>query len=90
MWPAHLQSRLRAAFSWGFLLTQLVGGRLAGVIGGKLLLMLGVLLAAILTVLTPAAAIIGPYWLLAARIMIGAAQVSVKKTFMAHNPTSVI
>lgn len=53
-----------------------MGGRLAGVLGGKLLLLLGVVLAAVLTLLVPVAAVRGPYWLLAARIMIGAAQVS--------------
>lgn len=74
-WEAELQERLRSAFSWGFVLTQLVGGRLAGVLGGKLLLLLGVVLAAVLTLLVPVAAVRGPYWLLAARIMIGAAQV---------------
>ena len=76
VWEAELQERLRSAFSWGFLLTQLVAGRLAGILGGKLLLLLGVALAAVLTLLMPAAAVLGPYWLLAARIMIGAAQVS--------------
>uniref|UniRef100_A0A0P4WSH5 Major facilitator superfamily (MFS) profile domain-containing protein n=1 Tax=Scylla olivacea TaxID=85551 RepID=A0A0P4WSH5_SCYOL len=76
VWEAELQERLRSAFSWGFLLTQLVAGRLAGILGGKLLLLLGVALAAVLTLLIPAAALVGPYWLLAARIMIGAAQVS--------------
>lgn len=74
VWAADLQERLRAAFSWGYILTQLVGGRLTGAMGGKMLLLMGVLLAAILTVLTPTAAAFGPYWLLAARIMVGAAE----------------
>ncbi|ROT83908.1 hypothetical protein C7M84_022912 [Penaeus vannamei] len=74
VWEAELQARIRAGFSWGFLLTQLVGGRLAGMIGGKLLFLMGASMAAVLTILTPTAAHIGPYWLLAARIMVGAAQ----------------
>ena len=43
-------------FFYGYVVTQLPGGRLAEVLGGKWLFGLGVLVTSVLTVLTPLAA----------------------------------
>ncbi|KAK3088523.1 hypothetical protein FSP39_020151 [Pinctada imbricata] len=52
-WDANLQGIILGSFFYGYIVTQVPGGRLAEKIGGKILYGLGVLVTAILTLATP-------------------------------------
>ncbi|GBM03518.1 Sialin [Araneus ventricosus] len=55
-WDANVQSDILGAFFYGYIFTQVPGGRMAEIFGGKWLFGLGVLCTSILTLLTPLAA----------------------------------
>ena len=55
-WNEALQGTILGSFFWGYILTNLVGGRLAEVFGGRVVMGTGVLLTALLTVLSPVVA----------------------------------
>ena len=55
----------------GYLLLQIVGGRLSDRFGGKVVLGVGVLLWSLFTILTPPAAMVGISLLIATRIAMG-------------------
>lgn len=67
---------LLGAFFFGYLLTQIPGGYLAGRFGGSAFLGGGVLGTAALTLLTPLAADMGASWLFALRALEGFGEVS--------------
>ena len=58
-WDAETQGLVLSSFFVGYLLLQVVGGRLADRFGGKFVLGAGVLLWSLFTILTPPAAFIG-------------------------------
>ena len=60
-----------SAFFVGYLLTQILGGRLADRFGGKLVLGCGVILWSLFTIITPLAASLGFAALLLARVGLG-------------------
>eukprot|EP00090_Calanus_glacialis_P040476 TRINITY_DN7059_c0_g1_i1.p1 TRINITY_DN7059_c0_g1~~TRINITY_DN7059_c0_g1_i1.p1 ORF type:complete len:505 (-),score=159.42 TRINITY_DN7059_c0_g1_i1:141-1655(-) len=70
-WGAREQGWLLGAFFYGYVLTQIPGGRLAEVYGGKRLYGLGVLITAIFTILTPLAANTSIYTLVLVRVVEG-------------------
>eukprot|EP00092_Neocalanus_flemingeri_P019684 GFUD01021319.1.p1 GENE.GFUD01021319.1~~GFUD01021319.1.p1 ORF type:complete len:503 (-),score=87.91 GFUD01021319.1:155-1663(-) len=70
-WGAREQGWLLGAFFYGYVLTQIPGGRLAEVYGGKRLYGVGVLITAIFTILTPLAAKTSIYTLVLVRVMEG-------------------
>ena len=70
-WSATTQGTVLSSFFVGYLLTQIVGGRLADRFGGKAVLGIGVLLWSLFTMLTPPAAAAGFALLLTARIAMG-------------------
>ncbi len=70
-WDLETQGRILSAFFVGYLLLQVVGGRLADRVGGKFVLGLGVLVWSLFTILTPAAAYVGLVPLLLARVGLG-------------------
>lgn len=70
-WNEQQQGLILGSFFYGYVLTQLPGGRLAELWGGKWLYGLGVLVTAIFTLLTPWAAQTSAYMLVAVRIMEG-------------------
>ena len=70
-WNAEQQGRVLSAFFVGYLLTQVLGGRLADRFGGKIVLGIGVLSWSLFTLITPLAAAAGFAALLAARIGMG-------------------
>ncbi len=70
-WDAETQGRVLSLFFVGYLLTQILGGRLADRFGGKRVLGAGVLLWSLFTVLTPPAASLGLAALLLARVGMG-------------------
>jgi ACS family sodium-dependent inorganic phosphate cotransporter len=70
-WTPQTQGTVLSAFFVGYLLLQVVGGRLADRFGGKIVLAAGVLFWSLFTVLTPPAAFLGLGVLLATRIAMG-------------------
>jgi MFS transporter, ACS family, solute carrier family 17 (sodium-dependent inorganic phosphate cotransporter), other len=70
-WDATTQGTVLSSFFVGYLLTQIVGGRLADRFGGKVVLAGGVLLWSLFTIVTPPAAAFGFAALLVARVGMG-------------------
>ena len=70
-WSAQTQGTVLSSFFMGYLLLQIVGGRLADRFGGKVVLGTGVLLWSLFTILTPPAAHMGLATLIAARVLMG-------------------
>ncbi|EDW86305.1 uncharacterized protein Dwil_GK17401 [Drosophila willistoni] len=56
IWDEATQGLVLGSFFYGYVLTQVPGGRMAEVVGGKLIYGYGVLITAIFTMLTPLAA----------------------------------
>ncbi|XP_075718149.1 sialin [Rhinoderma darwinii] len=70
-WDADTQGWILGSFFYGYILTQIPGGYIAGRIGGKLLLGFGILGTAVFTLLTPLAADLGAGYLIAVRALEG-------------------
>ena len=70
-WSLQTQGTVLSSFFVGYLLLQVVGGRLADRFGGKVVLGAGVLLWSLFTILTPPAAWMGITVLLLARVAMG-------------------
>jgi ACS family sodium-dependent inorganic phosphate cotransporter len=70
-WQPETQGLVLSSFFIGYLLTQIVGGRLADRYGGKIVLGFGVLAWSLFTILTPPAAALGLGALLACRVAMG-------------------
>lgn len=61
IWSPSEQSTILASFFFGYIVTQIPGGRMAEVVGGKWLFGLGVFCTSVLTLLTPVVAVIPHY-----------------------------
>jgi len=70
-WSMDTQGMVLSSFFVGYLLLQIVGGRLADRFGGKVVLGAGVLLWSLFTLLTPPAAFLGLGILILTRIAMG-------------------
>ncbi|CAJ1066712.1 sialin [Xyrichtys novacula] len=70
-WDSQTQGWILGSFFYGYILTQIPGGYLAGRCGPKWLLGLGILGTAVFTLLTPMAADLGAGWLIAVRVLEG-------------------
>jgi ACS family sodium-dependent inorganic phosphate cotransporter len=70
-WNLQTQGLVLSSFFAGYLILQVVGGRLADRYGGKAILGFGVLLWSVFTMLTPPAAAMGLTILIIARIAMG-------------------
>jgi MFS transporter, ACS family, solute carrier family 17 (sodium-dependent inorganic phosphate cotransporter), other len=70
-WDLETRGIVLSSFFAGYLLLQIVGGRLADRFGGKIVLGIGVLVWSLFTLLTPPAAFLGLGILLLARIGMG-------------------
>lgn len=70
-WSMDTQGAVLSSFFIGYLLLQIVGGRLADRYGGKIVLGAGVLLWSLFTLLTPPAAWLGLGMLIVMRILMG-------------------
>lgn len=75
-WDEQTQGIVLGSFFYGYVLTQVPGGRLAELFGGKLVFGLGVLMTAIFTFLSPIAARINFPFFIAVRILEGMGEVS--------------
>lgn len=70
-WDLETRGTVLASFAAGYILLQIVGGRLADRFGGKVVLGTGVVLWSLFTIATPAAAYAGLGFLLLARVGLG-------------------
>ena len=75
-WSKLVQSMVLAGYFWGYIVTQIAGGWLAGKYGGKRVITIGMSLSCVLTLLTPVLTRASPYALMAARFFIGFCAVS--------------
>ncbi|KFM63424.1 Sialin, partial [Stegodyphus mimosarum] len=71
LWSEDTRSNILGSFFYGYLITQIPGGRMAEVFGGKWLFGIGVLSTSVLTLLTPVAARWGVIPLIILRICEG-------------------
>ena len=74
-WDRHMMTNVLAAYFYGYVPVQMIGGWLASRYGGKHVNGIGILMASLLTLISPLAARTSPYFLLILRILIGAATV---------------
>jgi len=70
-WNSRQQGLVLSSFFYGYILTQFLGGFMAGKIGGQLVFGTGIFVTALLTLITPWAAKSNFYVLLAVRIIEG-------------------
>lgn len=70
-WDEKMQGYILSSFYWGYVLTHIPGGLLAERLGGKHVLGIGLLGTSVFTLLTPAAARAGPWWLVFVRFIEG-------------------
>ncbi|CAG9562023.1 unnamed protein product [Danaus chrysippus] len=70
-WTAEQQSIILGSFFYGYVLTQIPGGRIAEMFGGKLVYGIGVLLTAVFTILSPIAAYIDFKFFIVVRVLEG-------------------
>ncbi|XP_026321182.1 sialin [Hyposmocoma kahamanoa] len=70
-WNTKEKNLLLGCFFWGYVLTELPGGRLAEVIGARRVFGYSTLLASLLTLLTPGSAAAGFGWAVAVRMFLG-------------------
>lgn len=73
-WDEYQQGIILGSFFWGYMLTQIAGGRLAEKFGSTRVFGLGVFITAILTLLTPIAARQGFWFLAVLRTLEGLAE----------------
>lgn len=74
-WDSETQGLILGSFFWGYILTQIPGGYLAGRYGSKWLLGFGILGTVIFTMLTPVAADLGASYLIVCRMLEGLGEV---------------
>ncbi|XP_037542953.1 sialin [Nematolebias whitei] len=70
-WDSETQGWILGSFFYGYILTQIPGGYLAGRFGPKWLLGFGILGTIVFTLLTPVAADLGASYLIAVRVLEG-------------------
>ncbi|EFA08738.2 sialin [Tribolium castaneum] len=70
-WSEAQKNDILGSFFWGYVLTELPGGRLAEIVGARRVFGGGMLLASLITVLTPAACHLNYYVVLVLRAFLG-------------------
>nr|XP_053629149.1 sialin-like [Cherax quadricarinatus] len=70
-WDEYEQGLILGSFFWGYVLTNMIGGRLGELIGGKVVFGVGVLVTSILTLVTPVVAHTSTPLLIALRVVEG-------------------
>ncbi|XP_046439306.1 putative inorganic phosphate cotransporter isoform X1 [Daphnia pulex] len=70
-WDEYKQGIILGSFFWGYVLTQIPGGRLAELFGGRKLLGYGILSTSLFTLLTPFAARASDTLLIFCRVLMG-------------------
>lgn len=74
-WDEYRQGIILGSFFWGYVMTQIPGGRLAELFGGRKLLGFGVLSTSVFTLLTPWAARVSDTLLIFCRVLMGLGEV---------------
>jgi ACS family sodium-dependent inorganic phosphate cotransporter len=72
-WNKEEKNDILGYFFWGFLLTQVPGGRLSEMYGTRIVIGVGLFCAALVTILIPVACHLHYYWVLFARFALGLA-----------------
>jgi ACS family sodium-dependent inorganic phosphate cotransporter-like MFS transporter 5 len=75
VWDESVQGIILGSFFYGYIVTQVPGGRLAELYGGKLVFGLGVLITGILTAISPLAAKLGTSVFVFVRVLEGLGEV---------------
>lgn len=70
-WDAYLQNIILGCFFWGYICTELPGGRLAEVFGARRVFGYSMMSASILTLLTPVACSLGSIYIIILRVILG-------------------
>jgi MFS family permease len=70
-WDETTQGYVLGSFFYGYVVTQIPGGRLAELFGGKWIFGAGILVTSVFTLLTPLAANLSFYALIAVRVIEG-------------------
>ncbi|XP_050511061.1 sialin [Diabrotica virgifera virgifera] len=70
-WSSSEKNDILGSFFWGYILTELPGGRMAEIVGAKKIFGGGMLMASLLTVLTPAACYWNFYAIVILRALVG-------------------
>lgn len=71
IWDEHIQGIILGSFFYGYVVTQIPGGRLAELYGGKLVFGLGILMTGVLTTVSPLAAKLGTSVFIVVRVLEG-------------------
>lgn len=74
-WDSETQGWILGSFFYGYIVTQIPGGYMAGRFGPKWLLGFGILGTVVFTLLTPVAADLGASYLIAVRVLEGVGEV---------------
>ncbi|MEQ2169954.1 hypothetical protein GOODEAATRI_030278, partial [Goodea atripinnis] len=74
-WDSATQGWILGSFFYGYILTQIPGGYLAGRFGAKWLMGFGILGTVLFTLLTPLAADLGASYFIAVRVLEGIGEV---------------
>lgn len=82
VWDEKSQSLVSVSFFWGYIITQLVGGRIAEWYGTKYMIALAQMTAGIVTVFLPVLARSGIEFFIIGRVLLGLAQVLVPINFV--------
>ena len=80
VWDEKIQSLVSVSFFWGYIITQLIGGRIAEKFGTKYMFAGAQMTAGLVTVCLPLFARAGTEFFIAGRILLGLSQVGKKKT----------
>lgn len=75
MWDEKIQSVVAVSFFWGYIVTQLFGGRLAERIGTKFMFAVAQITSGVVTLCLPILARAGTEYFIFGRILLGVAQV---------------
>lgn len=84
IWDESTQGIILGSFFYGYVLTQVPGGRLAELYGAKLVFGLGVLITGILTAMSPFAARLGTSFFVFIRVLEGLGEVRLQLSFLLH------
>ncbi|CAL1531202.1 unnamed protein product [Lymnaea stagnalis] len=84
LWSKEDEGLLLGAFFWGYLVFQVIGGRLSERFGAKKVIAIAMFPVAILTILSPVAARASRYLFLVVRVIIGLGEVSEYLLLLKH------
>lgn len=70
-WDEYMQNMILGSFFWGYICTELPGGRLAEIIGGRRVFGASMLVASVVTLLTPPAAYLSHVAVIVLRVILG-------------------